>query len=68
MMESDWVVIFTTGKQYEAEIINGLLTENEIESVVVNKQDSLYLFGEYELFVKREDILRAKTLIQNIDL
>ena len=67
-MENDWVVIFTTSKQYEAEIINGLLTENEIESVVVNKQDSAYLFGEYELFVNREDILKAKTLIQNIDL
>jgi hypothetical protein len=67
-MENDWVVIFTTSKQYEAEIINGLLSENEIESVVVNKQDSSYLFGEYELFVNRDDILRAKTLIQNIDL
>jgi uncharacterized protein involved in tolerance to divalent cations len=67
-MENDWVVIFTTSKQYEAEIINGLLTENEVECVVVNKQDSAYLFGEYELFVNREDILKAKTLIQNIDL
>jgi hypothetical protein len=67
-MENDWVVIFTTSKQYEAEMINGLLSENEIESVVVNKQDSAYLFGEFELYVNRNEILRAKTLIQNIDL
>jgi hypothetical protein len=67
-MENDWVVIFTTSKQYEAEMIHGQLLENEIESVIINKQDSAYLFGEFELLVNREEILLAKTLIQNIDL
>lgn len=67
-MENDWVMIFATGKQYEAEMINGMLEENGIESVVVNKQDSAYLFGEFELYVNRDEILKAKTLIQNISL
>jgi len=67
-MQNDWVVIFTTSKQYEAEMIHGMLLENEIESVIVNKKDSLYLFGECELLVNRESILLAKTLIQNLDL
>jgi hypothetical protein len=61
-------MIFTTGKQYEAEMLSGMLSENEIESVIVNKQDSSYLFGEYELYVNRSEILRAKTLIQNTEL
>ena len=65
-MDNDWVKIYESGKQYEIEIISGLLNENDIESVIMNKQDSVYLFGEYELYVKREEILRAKTLIQNI--
>ena len=67
-MQNDWVVIFTTSKQYEVELVHGMLLENEIESVIVNKQDSSYLFGECELLVNRENILLAKTLIQNIDL
>jgi hypothetical protein len=66
-MDNDWVKIYESGKQYEIELISGLLEENEIESVIMNKQDSVYLFGEYELYVKREEILKAKTLIQNID-
>jgi hypothetical protein len=65
-MDNDWVKIYESGKQYEIEIISSLLQESEIESVIMNKQDSVYLFGEYELYVKRDDILRAKTLIQNI--
>ena len=65
-MDNDWVKIYASGKQYEIEIIRGLLEEHDIESVVMNKQDSVYLFGDYELYVKREEILRAKTLIQNI--
>jgi hypothetical protein len=67
-MEHDWVVIFTSGKQYEIEMISGMLSEHDIESVIVNKQDSAYLFGEFELYVNRDEILRAKTLIQNINL
>ena len=67
-MQNDWVVIFTTSKQYEVELVRGMLLENEIESVIVNKQDSSYLFGECELLVNRENILLAKTLIQNLDL
>jgi hypothetical protein len=67
-MQNDWVVIFTTAKQYEVELVHGMLLENEIESIIVNKQDSSYFFGECELLVQREDILLAKTLIQNLDL
>jgi hypothetical protein len=66
-MDNDWVKIFSSSKQYEVEIINGMLEENGIESVIMNKQDSNYFFGEYELYVMRDEILRAKTLIQNID-
>jgi hypothetical protein len=67
-MQNDWVVIFTATKQYEVELVHGMLLENEIESIIVNKQDSSYLFGECELLVQRDDILMAKTLIQNLDL
>ncbi len=66
-MDNDWVKIYESSKQYEAEIISGMLEENEIECIIMNKQDSVYLFGEIELYVKREEILRAKTLIQNIN-
>lgn len=64
MTEVDWVPIFSTNKQYEAELLCGMLLEEGIEAIVVNKQDSFYLIGECELNVRRTDILRAKTLIE----
>jgi len=57
------VKIFSTTAQYKAELIKGLLLENSIESVVINKQDSSYLFGELELYVKTDDAILAKHLI-----
>ena len=41
-------------------MIKGLLTHNEINSVMVNKQDSLYKFGEFEVFVNKADEEKAK--------
>ena len=63
-MSKNWTKIFATGKPYQAELIKGLLEENNIESIVVNKQDSAYLFGELELYVDAEDIIQAKRIIE----
>ena len=44
--------IFSTDKQYEAAILKGKLEENNIPVVLVNKQDSSYVFlGEVEIHV-----------------
>ncbi|HNW70709.1 MAG TPA: DUF2007 domain-containing protein [Bacteroidales bacterium] len=64
-MSEDWVLIFETNKDFEAELIKGMLKEHDIEVFVMNKQDSLYLIGNFELYVTRDDVMRAKTLILN---
>ena len=46
-------------------MIKGLLTHNDINSVVVNKQDSLYKFGEFEVFVNRGDVVKAKFILKD---
>lgn len=48
-------------------MIKGLLTHNEINSVVVNKQDSAYMFGEYEVYVNRHDVVKAKFVLKGND-
>ncbi len=61
----DWVCIYTSGKMQDAEIIKGVLSFNEINSVVINKQDSSYImFGEYEVYVNREDVVKAKFVLK----
>jgi len=62
-MDKDWVKIKSTANSYEAEIMKGLLQENNIEAVIINKQDSAYLFGELELYVHMDQVLRAKRIL-----
>lgn len=60
----DWICIYTSQKMQEAEIIKGLLTFNEINSVIINKQDSSYLFGVFEVYVNKEDEVKAKFVLK----
>lgn len=51
---------------YRAEIVKGVLEDFGITSVVLNKMDSSYNnFGNHEVLVLPEDVLRAKQIIQN---
>jgi hypothetical protein len=62
----NWVKVFETEKQIRAEIVKGVLEENEIKAVVLNKKETVYqIFGTYQVLVLKEDILLATNLIQN---
>lgn len=51
-MTPQWFLIFASSNMAEANIIKGMLEENNVPVVIVNKQDSSYLnFGELELYV-----------------
>jgi len=62
---SNWEVVFSTNQLYKAEIIKGMLEEEGIQAVIINKQDSSYIaFGEIELYVPREEVLNAKQIME----
>jgi hypothetical protein len=65
MMEAKWTQIYSSADTFHVEVLKGLLAENGIESVVVNKKDSAYLFGEAELYVNVEDAFRATQIISS---
>lgn len=65
-MDKDWTLAYTTDKLYQAEMVKALLMDNEMEVVIINKQDSFYLIGDIEIYVKADQIIKAKHLI--IDL
>ena len=47
-----WYKLYITRNYAEASIIKGMLEENSIEVVILNKLDSSYLsFGDIELYV-----------------
>jgi hypothetical protein len=51
-MKQKWHLLYSTRNLPEANIIKGMLEQNNVPAVIVNKQDSSYLnFGEIELYV-----------------
>jgi len=61
---ADWIKIYTTRNYAEASIIKGMLEENNIEAVVMNKMDSSYLnFGDIEIHVPADAATTARALI-----
>lgn len=63
-MEKDWVLVYSSSILHDVHMKRIYLAENEIESVIMNKKDSVYQsFGDIELYVKRDNILKAKQLI-----
>ena len=59
-MDNNWTAIFSSGNLQKAELVKSLLAHNEIQSVIVNHQDSLYKFGDIEVYVNRDDVVKAK--------
>ena len=64
-MEKDWVRVFRTTRFLQAEVIKGMLKENDIEAVLLNKRDSAFQVGDIELYVGPDDAEEAQELIQN---
>ena len=63
-MEKDWEKIFSSPLQLKVQMMKSLLAQSEIESIIINRQDSFYKsLGEIELYVKRENILKAIQII-----
>lgn len=66
-MSNDKVTVYTTNKMYEAEIVREFLGDNSIASFLLNKMDSAYQFGDIEVLVAGDDVMRAKLLIQEYE-
>jgi hypothetical protein len=66
-VEANLVHIFSSGRPYQAEMARQMLVDHNIQSFLVNKQDSAYKFGVVELYVNRDNVIRAKKLIQEFD-
>ena len=66
-MEKDWVIAYESKQEYLAEIARTVLSDNNIEAVVINKKDSTYnSFGDIEVYVNRDNLIRAKQILQKL--
>ena len=59
----EWIKIYSFDSQYQAEMSKDLLEQNDVKAVIINAKDSLFLLGEYELYVHSSDEKKAISII-----
>jgi len=63
----DWVCVYTFNREYQVEFAVQMLADNDIDAVILNKMDSNYRFGEIELYVHTDQVIRAKMLLNQFE-
>ncbi len=63
--QGHWQSVYATRFGYRAEIVKAVLADNDIQAVVVDKQDTAYHFGQIEVYVTADDVLKAVKLIED---
>jgi len=61
---TDWRSVYKDHREYRATIVRDVLTDQEIDAVIVNKKDSPYGFGFLEVQVPSDQVILAIKIIE----
>ncbi len=61
---NNWQAVFKDERLHRAEIVKAVLDDNEMHPVIVNKKVSQYGFGNYEVQVAPDFVIRAMKIIK----
>lgn len=61
----NWQVVFKSQNGHRAEIVRAILEDEELNPVLINKKDSNYHFGLFEVYVSPDNVIRALQIIDN---
>jgi hypothetical protein len=68
-MEKNWVCVFQTGENFQAEIAKEILENEEIQCVVINDHDSTFpSIGDLEIWVHKDFEAKATELLKDLIL
>ncbi len=67
-MERDWIKIFTSPERMSIEIVKNHLIHEGIQVVELNRKDSAYQYGAFELYIHSSHFASAIEVISMIDL
>lgn len=66
-MEKDWVCVYRTEKNFQAEMAKEILENEEIDCVVLNENDSNFpSIGELEIWVHMDFEEKATHLLKDL--
>ncbi len=61
----DWQSVYRDQMEYRAEIVKAVLADNDMNPVLLNKKDSAYQFGHFEVLVAPDHVIKAIKLIND---
>ncbi len=61
----DWQIVYKSDNTHRAEMVKAILQENDLSPVLINKKDSNYHFGLFEVYVSPDNVIRALKIIDN---
>ncbi|MDN4166077.1 DUF2007 domain-containing protein [Cytophagales bacterium LB-30] len=61
----NWKKVFEAPILHRAEIVKAVLEDHDMFPVIIDKKDSSYLFGHYEVMVEADHVLRAIKIIED---
>ncbi len=64
-MVNDWKVVYENPNEVRISIVKAVLEDYEIPTVIMNKKDSAYRFGSYQVYVNQENLIKAIRIIQH---
>ena len=63
---AEWQKVFETDSAVRSEIVKGVLEENGITAIILNKKESVYqIHGNYEVMVSSGETIQAINIINN---
>ncbi len=63
----NWVKIQTFERFHQAELRKSILNQNDINAVILDEKDSLFLLGNIDLYVEKNNEKKARALIDDFD-
>ena len=67
-MEENLKEVYSADKMYKVSIIQEVLEEHNIKSVILDQKGSALLVGDIHLYVNETDELKAKKIIADHDI
>lgn len=67
-MDENWVLVYSSSDEKLCKKAKSFLKEEKIVSTIENKKDGNVFIGEYELFVKMEDLGKSRSLLKGFNI
>lgn len=62
---SKWQAVFKTSQLYKAEMVKAILFEKGYSPILIDKQDSNYKIGYFEVHVTLDQVLQSIKIIED---